>query len=77
LELIVEPRLDAHSTTRWFVFGDPALVPVLEYSYLADATGPQVETRPGWEVLGLEIRATLDFGAGALDFRGAYQNPGA
>jgi hypothetical protein len=73
LELIVEPRLDAKSATGWYVVGDPALCPVLEYSYLNGAPGPQVATRQGWEVLGMEFRCVLDFGAGALDHRGAYK----
>jgi hypothetical protein len=77
LELIVDPRLDGHDDKRWYLFGSPELAPVLEYSYLADANGPQVESRPGWEVLGQEIRCVLDFGAGALDWRGAFADPGA
>ncbi|MGE5569419.1 MAG: prohead protease/major capsid protein fusion protein [Rhodospirillales bacterium] len=77
LTLVTDPRLDAKSATRWYVFGDPAVAPVLEYSYLQDAQGPTVDTRPGFDVLGMEFRAVLDFGAGALDWRGAYCNPGA
>ncbi|MGE5486941.1 MAG: prohead protease/major capsid protein fusion protein, partial [bacterium] len=77
LTLVTDPRLDAKSATRWYVFGDPAVAPVLEYSYLQDAQGPTVDSRPGFDVLGMEFRAVLDFGAGALDWRGAYCNPGA
>jgi hypothetical protein len=73
LELIVEPRLDAKSATGWYVFGDPALCPVIEYSYLAGHEGPQVDMRPGWEVLGAEFRCVLDFGAGVIDSKGAYK----
>jgi glycosyltransferase involved in cell wall biosynthesis len=35
-------------TLPWYVFGDPALVPVLEYSYLSGNEGPHVETRSGF-----------------------------
>lgn len=77
LELLVEPRLDDKSTTRWYLFGDPASAPVLEFAYLADAAGPQVQTRAGWEVLGMEFRCVLDYGAGCVGWRGAYSNPGA
>jgi hypothetical protein len=36
-----------------------------------------VETRNGFDVDGVEIKARLDFGAGGIDHRGAYMNPGA
>lgn len=74
LSLIVEPRLTGNG---WFIFGDPATAPVLEYAYLSSAQGPQLSSRDGWEVLGREFRVTLDFGAGATDHRGAYRNAGA
>jgi hypothetical protein len=77
LALVTDPRLDAKSTTRWWVFGDPAVAPVLEYAYLAGAPGPQVATRQGWEVLATEFRCVLDFGAGVIGFRGTFTNAGA
>jgi hypothetical protein len=77
LELLVEPRLDAASATRWYMSGDPSLVPSLEHSYLAGYAGPLIDVRPGFDVLGTEFRAVLDFGAGVLDYRGLFCNPGA
>ena len=77
LILIVDPRLDVKSATRWYVAADPNLVPSIEYAYLSGQEGVQVESRAGFEVDGLQIRARLDFGAGALDYRGVYANPGA
>jgi hypothetical protein len=78
LELLVEPRLDGGvSATRWYVFSDPAAMPVLEYAYLEGYPGPQIESRQGWDVLGVEFRCYEDFGAGAIGFRGSYSNPGA
>lgn len=73
LELLVEPRIADKS---WYVFADPAILPVLEYAYLSSAQGPQMASREGWDVLGQEFRVVLDFGCGATDFRGAYRNPG-
>ena len=75
-ELIVVPQLDAHSITAWYIFGDPAIVPAIEYSYL-DGQGLQVEVRQGWETLGTEFRAILDYGVGAIGHRGCYMNAGA
>jgi phage major head subunit gpT-like protein len=77
LTLVVDPRLDAASATAWYLFGDPAVAPVLEYSYLAEAPGPAVDFRVGFEVDGMEWRCRLDFGAGVIDYRGAYKAVGA
>lgn len=74
LSLLVEPRI---TDDRFYVFADPAVLPVLEYSYLSSAQGPQMASREGWDVLGMEFRVVLDFGCGAVDWRGAYLNPGA
>lgn len=73
LTLAVEPRI---TDDQWFLFADPASVPVLEYSYLSSAPGPQMSSREGWETLSVEYRVYLDFGAGAVDWRGAVRNPG-
>lgn len=60
-----------------YLFADPAILPVLEYSYLSSAQGPQMASREGWDVLGMEFRVVLDFGCGAVDWRGGFFNPGA
>jgi hypothetical protein len=39
--------------------------------------GPQMSSREGWDVLGMEFRVIDDFGAGVVDHRGAYSNAGA
>lgn len=75
LSLVVEPRLS--SATRWYVSADPGEIDGLEYAYLAGGEGPQVETKAGWDVDGVEIRVILDFGAGFIDWRGWYANAGA
>ena len=75
LSLVVEPRLT--SATRWYVTADPGEIDGLEYAYLSGNEGPQVESRSGWDVDGVEIRVILDFGAGFVDHRGWFMNPGA
>ena len=74
LTLVVDPRLDsAISATAWYVFADPAVLPVIEYAYLAGFEGVNIETRNGFDVDGVEIRARLDFGAGVIDYRAGYK----
>jgi len=74
LQLVVDPRLDSViSATAWYVFADPAVLPAIEYAYLAGFEGVNIETRNGFDVDGVEIRARLDFGAGGIDYRGAYK----
>jgi hypothetical protein len=77
LRVVVDPRLDAKSATRWYLVADPATFDGLEYSYLESAPGPQVETKVGFEVDGVQVRIRLDFGGGVVDWRGWYMSPGA
>ena len=70
---LVEPRITDKS---WYVFADTAAATILEYAYLSSAPGPQLASREGWDVLGQEFRVVLDFGAGAVDWRGAVKNAG-
>ena len=74
LSLIVEPRLTDNK--GWYIAADPAAVPSIEFSYLEAASGPQIDTRHGFDVDGLETRVRVDFGAGFLDHRGIVKNPG-
>lgn len=74
LQSIVEPRLT--DADAWYLVGDPATIDGLEYAYLAGAPGPQTESRAGFEVDGVQTKVRLDYGAGFVDFRGWYRNPG-
>lgn len=77
LEVVVEPRLDGTSTKAWYLFADPAVIDTLEYAHLEDAQGPQLFLKEGFSVDGVEFKVRDDFGAGFLDWRGCYKNPGA
>ena len=77
LEVIVDPRLDAVSTTAWYLAAAPSQIDTIEFAYLEEAQGPQMSTREGFEVDGLEMKVRLDFGAGVLDWRGLYRATGA
>ncbi|WP_018991296.1 prohead protease/major capsid protein fusion protein [Aromatoleum toluclasticum] len=77
LQVIAEPRLDASSATAWYLAADPAQIDTIEYCYLDGNEGVYLETRNGFEVDGMEIKARLDFAAKAIDHRGLWKNVGA
>ena len=77
LAVIAEPRLDpASGAVPWFLVASPAAIDTIEYAYLEGQEGVALETRMGFDVDGVEVRARLDFGAKAIDWRGLYKNPG-
>lgn len=73
LQLIVDRRLEAKP---WYLVASPELVPSLEYAYLEGNPGPQFFTREGFDVDGVEVKVSVDFGAGWTDHRGWYKNAG-
>ena len=77
LRIIAEPRLDQASETAWFLMAVPNQIDTIEYAYLEGQQGVYLETRMGFDVDGIEIKARLDFGAKAIDWRGMYRNSGA
>ena len=77
LQVISEARLDANSALAWYLAADSAQIDTVEYCYLEGQNGVYIETRQGFDVDGMEIKARLDFAAKAIDFRGLYKNVGA
>jgi len=74
LTVVPEPRLDANSTANWYLFSDPGMIDTIEYSYLEGQEGVYLETRMGFDVDGMELKAREDFAAKALDWRGMVKN---
>lgn len=77
LEPIIESILDANSATSWYLAADNNQVDTVEYCFLEGSEGVQISERLGFTVDGVEIKASLDFAAAAIDFRGLYKDPGA
>jgi hypothetical protein len=73
IQPLVEPLIPSN---RWYLFADPLATPVYVYGYLNGAEGPQVTTGPVSGVDGVEVSLIFDFGVGAIDYRGAWFNPG-
>ncbi len=74
LTVIVDARITGN---QWYLFAAPGVVDTFEYAYLEGEQGVFTETREGFEVDGMEIKARLVFGGAWIDYRGAYKNPGA
>ncbi len=83
ITVIAEPRLDvgiarlgiAGSASNYYFSAAPTYVDIVELAYLEGAQGVYTETRMGFDVDGLEIKARLDVGAKVIDHRGLSKNP--
>jgi hypothetical protein len=71
LIVIVEPRITDY---RWFLVGEN--VDTFEWGYLDGEGGLTTDTREGFEVDGVEVKARLVFGGDWVDYRGAFSNAG-
>lgn len=74
LEVVVEPRLTGN---QWYLSAAPTRVDTVEYSGLEGEEGIFTETRQGFEVDGVQVKARMAFAAKAIDWRGMQKNPGA
>jgi hypothetical protein len=70
---IIDPRITDNS---WYLMADPAAIPTLLALLLAGNEEVFLDTRVGFDVDGTEWKGRHDFGGKAIDWRGAYKNPG-
>ena len=66
----------AISTVAHYLAAGPGRVDTIEIAYLEGQEGLYTETRNGFEVDGLEIKARLDVGVGLGDYRWITKNAG-
>lgn len=71
--IVDTPRL---SGTRRYLFADPNEAPVIEVVFLDGNQEPYLESETGFTVDGTRWKVRLDFGVGAVDYRGAVTNAG-
>jgi hypothetical protein len=74
-QVISDPRLDIDSTTSWYLAAGRGETVVI-YN-LSGVSTPQIETRNGWSVSGIEFKVEADFGVGSVGHQGLYKNVGA
>lgn len=80
LQPIVEARLSADGVSNgdsaWYMIASPGRIDTIEIAYLDGNTGPTITTEEGFDVDGVKIKCSHDFGAGLIDFRGFYKSTG-
>jgi phage major head subunit gpT-like protein len=88
LKVIAEGRLDvgisrpeddivvAGNANAWYAAGNLAQADIVELAYLEGNRGVYTETRTGFDIDGIEIKARLDVGAKTMDWRNIAKNVG-
>ena len=74
---IAEPRLDKVSEDAWYLAADPNQVDLIEMAYLGDSDEPYIEQEPMFQRDATGFKVRHEFGAGVMDYRGLFKNPGA
>lgn len=77
LELVVDSRLDASSSTAWYLAAASETIDTIEYANLEDSRGPILEMQAGFVIDGIDVKVREDFGCGVVEFRGLYKANGA
>lgn len=70
LELVSTEFLEG---VPWYLAGGPN-TDSIEYAYLSGQEGLYTETRNGFNIDAVEVKARLDFGAQVIDYRTLYRN---
>jgi len=68
-DIVDTPRL-LGTDNRWYAVTNPADAPVFEVVFLDGNDAPYLELENGFDVDGARWKARLDFGVGAIDWRG-------
>lgn len=74
LQIIVEPGLT--SAIARYLLADPTRYDGLTFAYLEGQSAPSVETRDGWNTLGMEYRLVWAVGAAFIETASWYRNAG-
>lgn len=71
--VVSSPRL---SGTRWYMFADPMVAPVMEVVFLDGVQSPFLDQQEGFLFDGVTYKVRLDYGVGGVGYRGAVTNAG-
>lgn len=73
---IFDARLDAASTSAWYLSASPTAGDTVEISYLDGQDQPFLDSKDGWSVDGVEFKVRIDAAATPLAWEGLYKNAG-
>lgn len=76
VEPIVEPLLDESSSKAFYMLARPGQIDTVEYAYVDGSEGVRTETFASEDIDGVKVRATLDFAAKVIDWRGVQKSTG-
>lgn len=77
VEIIVDPRLDAVSTTAWYLMADPAVRDTIMLAYLDGNDTPFMDEESIWSTDGRAWKVRIDAGVSPGDYQAFYRNAGA
>lgn len=77
LELIVEPLLDANSTTAYYLFADPRRIDTIEVTFLQGQETPVTNDWVDERTMSRSFTIVQTFNAKAIDHRGVQKHTGA
>jgi hypothetical protein len=74
---VIEPLLDANSTTAWYLAADPSQIETVEVTFLRGQETPQLRTNLDFNKLSQTYTILQSFGAKPLNHRGLQKHNGA
>lgn len=77
LEIVSDAELDKASATAWYLASDPMVEALIEVAFLNGQDTPYTEEDVDFMTDAVLLKARLDYGVGAMGWRGAWKNPGA
>ncbi|MDT0635095.1 ClpP-like prohead protease/major capsid protein fusion protein [Spectribacter hydrogenoxidans] len=72
-DVVGSPRITG---TRWYMFADPLIAPVIEVVFLNGQREPRITEEENFRTSGMAWKVELPHQAGAIDYRGGYTNAG-
>lgn len=76
LVVVIEPRLDANSTTAWYLFASPTQIDTIEVTFLQGQETPVTNSYVDEATWSRKVTVVQSFAAKAIDHRGVQKHNG-